>query len=342
MTYISNNNFLLETARKNNAGVSPYNKFGSNSDIDTGSAPEDICGYPGLYTGFDATAGEAIGVRSTGAGSGNDTGSLVTSGTSTGGSDTTLEDTGTNFIVASVSVGDMILNDTDQFHGVVTAVTSATVLTVIAFDNGDAENPPSFETGKTYRIVQPSGSGACVVKVIKALETDYAEYKSEYVIMNGSTEVDTVGTDYIRCSRAKVVLWGSGGTTDGTIVGRQTTTTANVFWEIESDHDQTLVACDTIPAGHTLYITGISAKMARANGSAGSAEVDFKTRQVNTTGFNTKIHEYISHGAPFDPAIDYILAVTQFSDFKWSCNDVSDNNTQISAQINGFLVANNS
>lgn len=49
------------------AGYSVVNKFGKNSDIDTGSVPEDIWEGGGLYTGFPDTAGELIEVLSSSA-----------------------------------------------------------------------------------------------------------------------------------------------------------------------------------------------------------------------------------------------------------------------------------
>lgn len=342
MSYFGQIDFSLEVARGNIEGYTLYNKFGSNTDVDTGSTPEDIWGGAGVYTGFDATSGEAVGVRSTGGGSGNDAGTLVSSGTATGGSTTTLEDTGATFVTDGVAVGDIILNDTENFHGIVSAVTSETVLTVNFFDNGEPEVLEEFESGDSYRVATASGTGAAVVKLTRLLESDYAEYKSEYIIMNGSTEVDTVGTDYIRCSRALVVLAGTGGTVDGNngIEGRQTTTTANIFFNIASDTDQTLVACDTVPAGHTLYVTGISCKMARVNGSPGSAEVSFLVRGLHQNVFNAKINEYISNSDGFENSKDFILAIPEYSDYKWRVPEVSDNNTQLSAQVNGFLIEN--
>lgn len=337
MAYIGTDDYLLEVSRGNVTGVSSYNKFGSNSDVDTATTPEDLWGSSGAYTGFDATAGEAIEVL--GADS-NQAGTLVSSGTSTGGSSTTLVDTGATFVTDGVAVDDLIINDTDQFHGVVSAVTSETTLTVIFFhDGGDHEATLEFETGKAYRVVTTAGTGAAVVKLTKMLESDYATYISEYVIMNGGTPVDTVGTDYIRCSRMQVILSGSNGTNGADLQARQTTTTANVFCYVVAGHGQTLIAGDTIPANKTLYVTFMSVRMARSTGAAGAAEVDMNVRRLGES-WSVKVHEYISDSQGFATSTGYSLAIPEYSDFIWQVDSVSDNNTQLSAQINGYLVDN--
>ena len=62
--------------------------------------PQDIWANGGEYTGVNATANENIQVFSADA---NDTGSLVSSGTATGGSTTTLVDSGADFVSDGVS-----------------------------------------------------------------------------------------------------------------------------------------------------------------------------------------------------------------------------------------------
>jgi len=337
MTYIGTTIFKLEVAQGDVTNNSIYNKFGGNNDVDTGSAPEDLWGSSGLYTGFDATSGQAVEVFSS---SVADTGSLVSSGTATGGTATTLVDSGATFITDGVAVGDIILNDTQDFHGVVKEVSSETFLTVVKFvDGGLAKTTYIPVDTDSYRVVNASGTGAAVVKLTKLLDNDYLEY-SEYVILNGATGVDTSGTSYIRNSRALVVLSGSNNGAQGDITGRQTTTTANVFWFITAGKEQTLVACDTVPAGKTLYITDMSCKMARSTGADGSANVEFSTRYVGGNVFNNKVDEYISDKSPFQTGEGYILPLPEKTDFKWGVSDVSDNNTQLSAQINGIISTN--
>jgi len=67
--YITENNvagnFLIEVAKGNIEGHSIINKFGFNDDIDTGTAPEDVWGSGGLYTGFDVTSSDTVTVVST-------------------------------------------------------------------------------------------------------------------------------------------------------------------------------------------------------------------------------------------------------------------------------------
>lgn len=337
MAYIQNIDFNLEVARGNIEGVSLFNKFGANPEIDTTTDPEDIWGQGGDYTGFDATAGETVGVVSA---SGSDTGSVVSSGTATGGSSTTLEDTGATFVTDGVAVGDCIVNDTQQFHGIITAVTSETVLTVYYFENGSSlETAYSFAASDAYRVVNANSTGAALVKLTQLLETDYAEYLSEYVVLNGTTEVFTTGSDYIRNPRAIVLLAGSNDGSVGNLGGRQGTTTANIFWLINAGDNQTKVACGTVPAGQTIYAS-LDCHMTRTNGAAGSAGVVFLVRPYGGV-FQDKTPTTISDSQSYESSEKKIQKIGQYSDFKWRCTEVSDSNTQITGEINGVIVDNN-
>ncbi len=330
--------YTLEVARGEITGQSVYAKYGGNSDIDTGTTPEDLWNGGSVYTGFNATSGEAIDIVSS---DNKDRGTLVDSGTATGGSSTTMVDSGGDFINDGVAVGDCLINDTQQIHGIITGV-AATTLTVVRFDDGsDKETVLSFAASDTYRIATAASSGAYVLKMTKMLETDYAEYLTEYVILNGTTSVYTVGTSYIRCPRAIVIAAGSNNGSQGSITGHQVLTTANVFFVMPSDHNQTLICCDTIPAGKTLYVRSVLVTMGRANGSAGSAEVDFDIRPIGQV-FNSKLHKYITNSLPLRTEDGYVQRIPEKADFRIRVDDVSDNNTQVSGSISGILVDNNS
>lgn len=335
MTYIGTKKYSLEVAFGNVPGLSNYKKFGSNTDVDSGSTPEDLWGGSGLYTGFDATAGENIDVQST---SQQDRGQLVSEGTATGGTTTSLIDTGATFTIDGVAVGDCIVNDTQGFHGIVTAVTSGTELAVIRF-NDDSNDDLTPSAQDDYRVVTTQGTGLALIRLNKMLESDYLEYKTEYIIMSGTTAVPTIGTDYIRNSRAIGILAGSNDGAVGVISANQTTTTANVFWSIPVDHNQTLVAADTVPKGHTLYITSVNAYLSRANGLAGSCELDFLVRPIGQI-FVSKIHEYMNNTVAFVSGDDFVEVIQEYSDYKWNVPSVTDNNTQVSANAVGYLKEN--
>jgi hypothetical protein len=236
-------NFYFEVGEHHIEGARFIHKFGRNPDIDRASGFEAIWNAGGDYTGFDATAGEAIEVYSSSA---NDTGSLVSSGTATDGSEATLIDSTATFVSDGVAVGDVIMNDTDISHGVVTEVTSETILTVARFDKG-GEFSSLPVVGDNYRIATPTSTGAAAVEVEFLLDSDFDNETSEYVILNGTTPVDTVGTDYIRNSRIEVLIAGSAKGNVGTITSRQTTTTANVFDVMPIGYNETMVCAYTIP-----------------------------------------------------------------------------------------------
>ena len=55
--------YSFEVAQGNVAGIEQFSKFGRNTEIDTGSVPEDIWNGGGLYTGFPLSA-ETLEIRS--------------------------------------------------------------------------------------------------------------------------------------------------------------------------------------------------------------------------------------------------------------------------------------
>jgi len=237
--------YLIAVARGAITGRSATLKFGINTDVDDATF-EDMWDGGGTYTGFNATAGQAIEVLS---GSGADTGTVLSSGTGTGGSSTTFADTGATFSTDTVAAGDIVINDTQSDHMIVTSLTE-TVLTGKCWRHGTT--PAASDA---YRVATPGSTGAAVVRLPKCLDSTWAE-SVEYVVLNGATPVDTAGTDYIRSSRVRVVLAGSGLGNAGIITTRQTTTTANVFGIMIIGYNSSMVACDTVPAGKQAYILG--------------------------------------------------------------------------------------
>jgi hypothetical protein len=103
-----------------------------------------------------------------------------------------------------------------------------------------------------------AGTGARTI-VIFGLDANYNEI-SESVILNGQTAVNTVNS-YIRISRMNVATAGSGATAAGTIYAGtgavNSGVPAVVYGMIALNANQTQMAFWTVPAGYTLYLTGV-------------------------------------------------------------------------------------
>lgn len=316
-------NFLFEAARGFYDGINVNDAFGRNPDIDTGSAPEDIWNGGGIYTGMNSTQNENLQTFSSNS---NDVGTLVSSGTSDSGTTTTLTDSSATFVTDGVAVGDLVVNDTQGFHGHVTALTE-TELTVHFWTTfgGNISNTP--ESGDSYRVITSGGTGAAVVRWNKALNSDYEEITPTYVILNGTNIVTTTG-DYFRLAEGIICLAGSNGANVGTITARQATTTANVFASMPAGANHTAIAADTAPAGKTRVLYNIQVLLARSSGAAGSGNVRLLIRDPGGV-FAAKINEEITNSSSYSDE-DFIVVHSK-SEIKWQCADVSDNNTIISA-----------
>ncbi len=244
--------FLIEVSKGNVPGHSLIHKFGRNPDIGTADGFEAIWNGGGSYTGFDAVAAQTVEVFSDDA---TDAGTVQSSGAATGGSTLTLVDTGADFVSDGVAVGDILINDTNSDHGIITVVT-ATTLTVM-----EMHDETTNVAGDTYRVATTASTGLAVARIDLALDGDYAEAR-EYIVLNGTTVVDTT-TQFLRASRSHGVLAGTGGVNAGTITMRQKTTTANVFIQMPVGYNQTTIVAYTVPAGKKGYLLKWFASIAK-------------------------------------------------------------------------------
>ncbi len=298
-------------------------KYGRNGDIDA-SQTEDVWGGGGDYTGFDATANENLRVVSSSA---TDAGTVESSGTVTGTHTTRLIDSSATFSTDGVTVGDLVINDTQAIHGIVTSVDSETQLTVFSMVSDDPLLAYRNKVGDAYRVVSPSSTGCAVVRFTKILNADYEDQGSVYVVLNGTTNVDTT-IDCMRCSRAQCIL----GDNAGTITFNQATTTANVFGVMPVGNGQTAIAADTVPAGKVALVENIEMEIVRANGSAGSATGSFRVRRYGES-FRSALYFELQTGANVQQSGLGIGVLPAGTDFKLRCEDVSDNNTVASGRM---------
>jgi hypothetical protein len=114
-----------------------------------------------------------------------------------------------------------------------------------------------------------AGTGARTIS-IAGLDASYNEI-SETVTLNGQTEVNTVNS-YLRITRMFVITAGSGETAAGTIYAGVGTVTsgvpATVYGMITLTANQTQMAFWTVPAGYTLYLTGVYYSSANSTANA--------------------------------------------------------------------------
>lgn len=320
--------FLFDVKRGFYNGITQGNKFGRNGDIGTATTPEDIWNGGGVYTGFNPTSGDNIEVFSS---STSDVGALVTSGTATGGTTTTIVDSGAAFITDGVAIGDIVLNDTDGFHGIVSSVDSETQLSVYVWRDGRDADTLSPASGDSYRIATASSTGAAVMEIKSPLDSNYNQLTNEYVILNGTTSVINTG-DFLRCTSATVILAGSAGHNVGSLTVRQQGTTANVMIVMPAMLNRTAIANDAVPAGKRRVIYAASANITRSGGTAGSAQFLLQVREFSGL-FETRINQEITTANGYrDDTI--LIEVPEKSDIRCRINSVSDNSTIATADFN--------
>ena len=238
--------YLYDIAEGNVPNHTPWSKL----DVcpATGAGPEfDLWGGTGAIS-YPASAMQLEVVSS----SGNDIGSINFSGTSTGGSTTSLTDTGKDFTAGTpVVIGDVVLLDTTLCeYGYVTGVTANTLTVAGGFSGGGTGS------GVAYRIVDISagGTGAQVVRII-GLNASLVE-QCEFVVMNGVAEVPTASSTIYRVNAFIVTVVGSGGVAAGNISLRHLTNTP-VYSYITLGFTRSRNIAYTIPAGKAVYVIQI-------------------------------------------------------------------------------------
>ena len=232
--------YLYDIAENNLASHYIFLKTGSNASV--GTTEEIISPQGGILTHLSTA--EQLQIVSSDV---DDQGLLVDSGTATGGSATTLIDSGGGF-TAAATVGDLIINDTDCSVAIILTKTSDTILTVYKFTEG-TDN--AFESGDAYRIVNANDTGAAVVGIL-GLDSDWNP-QCEFIILNGQTDVTTVGS-YLRINDFTVRLAGSSEANEGNI-DIENNASALIISRILTGTNHAMAGFWTVPDGHTLYIT---------------------------------------------------------------------------------------
>ena len=325
MSELRNTNFMLEVAKGKIDGHSQMNKYGHNESVAAG--PEDVWGGGGIYAFYFIT-NQTVEAVSTDV---DDVGSLVSSGTATGGSTTTLVDSGANFTGDGVAVGDVVINDTNGEWGTINVV-AATTLTHTPMTNASTVSPASNpnESGDTYRVASSAGDGAGVIHIEGLTDTGGGvwEVATETVILNGQTDVSITKT-FVRLYRGIVLHAGVSGMNEGDItVEVDATTNAGIF--ISANDGQSQQAIYTVPSGKTGYFIKGYVGIGSGGNPVGGASAIFTWRarinngatgvfaikgqiEVLSTGSQFWIYEY---GVP--------VAIPEKTDILIRCDETSD------------------
>lgn len=275
---ISTSPYLYDISEGNITGHVPWSKIGFNPAI--GTTEEDVWSAGGSYV-FPSAAGKMEVVSSNNT---QDIGTVIKSGTATGGSITTLIDTGADFTAATaVAVGDCVILDksgTTPEYGYVTAV-AATQLTIAGgFSMGGTGS------GRTYSVIDKSAkTGAHAVKIVY-LKPDYTE-KTEFVILNGTTAVDLVNEDIFRINSFRVIATGTGNVPVGNLIFRADGA-GTTYSYITAGFTRARNSAYTVPAGKSLYIVQFTSGF----GTTGNANKEYcriytRANIEPFTGFNT-------------------------------------------------------
>lgn len=318
----------LQQAIAGGSGVSVLNKYGKNPDIDTGTVPEDVIDTGGLVV--FPTADRIHQIKST---SIQDIGTLISTGTITSNGGTSLLDSTATFISDGVSVGDTVLDDTDQDHSIVTVVVSETELTVEPWHHSSED-----KTGDTYRIVNPSGTGSAVLHIKSAYKKSDGTAYTEFVILNGTTNVPTVNALY-RINRMHGHGVGSNGSNVGTITATADTD-ATITAQINPNNGQTQMAVAYIPLGKIGLITNYYGSMFRS-GAAKDALAELEMRS-NLWGADSENLEH-TIGVSVIGGVSYKIfnpykVIGGETDVWLRINNVSDDNSIVLAGFDIILL----
>ena len=275
------------------SGHTAWSKIGYNGGV-AASTEADVWSATGTYVFPSSAAGmEVLSSDNT-----KDIGTSIFSGTSSGGTTTSLIDATKNFNGGTaVAIGDCIILDksgTTPEWGYVTAVTSNTELAVAGgFSSGG--------TGSTraYAVIDKSAyTGAQVVK-IEYLDGNYTNNKSEIIILNGTTVIPTVNLDIFRINSFSMIASGTDNKPTGNLTIRNLADTP-VYSYITAGFTIASNIQYTVPAGYTLFVTSGTFGYAYEHDSTHYARIYTRANREPSTGFLT--------GSIFYPYSDFLVS----------------------------------
>lgn len=203
------------------------------------------------------------------------------------------------------------------------------------FPTGAAE---TMEIASSDAADAAAGTGARTVTISGLLDGDGVAAADVTVTLNGTSQVSLGAGTYSRASRIVVDTAGSGGANAGVLTLRHTSTTANIFAGMPIGRNQTAIMAYTVPVGQTLYVRRMAAHLGRASGGAGSAQIGFLRRPFGGV-FQTFRAPELTNSAPYIIDSGRVVVFEARTDILVRVEDVSDDNTMVSAEMDGALIA---
>jgi len=278
---ISSTDYLLSIAEGDIPDHKAWSKIGYSGTLVAGVESE-LWSKGGPYT--YPSSGGSFQVFSSGTA---DIGSVLFSGTSTGGGTQTLIDPAKNFPAGlTAAIGDWVILDKNGAGtpewGIVTGVVNGTLTLNNGFSSG------GVGSGRVYAVLDQSYSiGAQAVRV-EFLNDSYVE-KSEIFTLNGTAFVNSAGTNLFRCNSFRMICAGSNAKTIGNLT-LQSVGAGTVLSYITAGFTRARNAQYTVPTNKTLYVNGFSVGAGFGGGTVNTLQycrIYTKANQDNITGFNT-------------------------------------------------------
>lgn len=207
--------------------------------------------------------------------------------------------------------------------GIKAILTSAEVMNVVSSSTEDDET---------------TGTGAWYIQV-GGLDQDY-NLVTETVTMNGTSNVATT-TTFIAVNRVRSVFHGSNKANVGTITVTGASS-ASVMATIPAGYGITQQSHFTVPAGYTLFTTGITLSCYRTSGTGSrTAEVVQMVHvpEANAT-YRTLTYGISSSGGPYT-SNNHILSQTPAKSTLWFEATAEANNTSVTSAAEYILVKEN-
>lgn len=270
-------------------GFAPSMVVNANTDIWSYSAVQPVYLFPTVAMGMEVTSSNNV----------SDIATVIHSGTSTGGSLTSLISTGENFLTTT-AIGDAVVLDkagTTPEYGYITAIVSDTEITLSGgFSQGGTGS------GRDYLIIDESANVGAHAVEINYLNGSYVE-KREIVLLNGTAVIPTVNVDLFRINSFRVIIAGTNKIPTGNISLRHLLDTP-VYSHITAGFNRARNAQYTVPAGKTLYVTDFNAGYA----TTGNANKEYA--RITTRANIDPTTKFMTDGL-FYPFTDVVMQNTQ-------------------------------